>query len=115
MSNLAGILENGSCIIEDLDMDVLTAEYWDYSLQDAEGEVYSRTAIQMVLFLTAVPLNLYVFGRILRKKLYFDPTYMLLLNLCVTDLLMCVSILFNIAMGTTALVTLTLSDARYVK
>lgn len=102
MSEPAGTLVNGSCFIEDLDTDQLTAEYWDYSLQGVEDEAYARTAILMALFLVAVPLNLYVFGRILWKKLYIEPTYMLLLNLCTADLVMCfVSILFNIAMGFT--------------
>ena len=56
----------------------------------------------IALFLAGVVLNLYVFGRILWKELYSEPKYMLLLNLCVADLVMCfVSVLFNIAMGFT--------------
>lgn len=103
MTDSAGRFINGSCVLEDLeDPGRLTPEFWDYDLQGAAVEAYIRTALQLLLVLTALPLNIYVIMRILRKKLYSEPTYLLLLNLACTDLLLSlVSILFNIAMGFT--------------
>lgn len=102
MTASAGRLVNGSCVLEDLKRDVLTAQYWDYDLQGGAVEAYIRTALLTLLVLISVPMNVYVVMRILWKKLYSEPTYLLLLNLACTDLLLCfVSILFNIAMGFT--------------
>ena len=98
MSVLVDFFANASCDIEDRNN--LTNENWDYSLLGTENVEYSRAGVQVALFLAGVVLNLYVFGRILWKGLYSEPTYMLLLNLCVADLVMCfVPILFNISTG----------------
>ena len=98
MGALADFFANASCDIEDRNN--LTNENWDYSLRGTENVEYSRAGVQVVLFLAGVVLNLYVFGRILWKGLHSEPMYMLLLNLCVADLVMCfVPILFNITTG----------------
>jgi hypothetical protein len=102
MSELGDLLENGSCIVEGMDKTtgILTEEHWDYSLQGTEDETYVSASIFILFFVIGVPLNLYVLWKILKKSLFSDPTYMLLINICVTDLVMCfVSILFNISMG----------------
>ena len=99
MSDPAGSIVNGSCIIEELERGRLTDEYWDYSLQGVEKQTHTSTAFLILIFLSSVPLNMYVFGRILWKRLQSEPTYMLLLNLCVSDLVMCSAILFNIITG----------------
>ena len=83
---------NMSCILEDIvDRDVLTPDSWDYS-----GNHIS-TSLQLVFFLLGVPLNLYVMVKILCKKLYSQPTYLLLFNLAFCDFLVCmITLLFNI-------------------
>jgi hypothetical protein len=81
--------ENASCILEDLDKDSLTNEYWDLSLQGGEVIADIGKAMLIILLLLAVPLNFYVIGKIILRKVYSEPTYMLLLNLCTADLLMC--------------------------
>ena len=97
-------LMNASCVLDDLDdREMLSPEYWDYELQGGKIEAYIRTALQLLLFLTGVPLNLYVIGRILWKRLYSTPTYLLLLNLAFSDLLIClITIPFNVASGFTS-------------
>lgn len=92
---------NGSCVLETIvDRNTLTPLYWDFDLQQQKNEAYARTILQLLIFLTGVPLNLYVICKILWKRLFTQPTYLLLLNLAVADLLAClVSLPFNIASG----------------
>ena len=83
---------NVSCILEDIvDRDVLTPDSWDYSGNHID------TSLQLVFFLLGVPLNLYVMVKILCKKLYSQPTYLLLFNLAFCDFLVCmITLLFNV-------------------
>jgi hypothetical protein len=75
---------------------IWTRKYW-YIPQVA---AYIHNAVFMTLFLLAVPLNFYVVGKIVWRKVYSEPTYILLLNLSIADLLMCsVHFVFSIAMG----------------
>ena len=96
-----GSFVNGSCVLDLIeDREALTPIYWDYSLQNAEMEAYASTVIQLVLFLTGVPLNLYIIFRILQRHLYSQPTYLLFLNLAFCDLIIClVTVLFNVITG----------------
>lgn len=87
---------NGSCVLEDLDdREVFTEEFWDL---DQEGpEVFIQLILHIIVFVTGVPLNSWIIVRIILKKLYSEPTYMLLLNLAVSDLLIClIPVLLNI-------------------
>lgn len=85
---------NGSCLTEDIDdRKVFTPEYWD-----VEGDrYYIQLVMLLIIFITGVPLNIWIIARIILKKLYSQPTYMLLLNLAVCDLLVCfIPVLLNI-------------------
>jgi hypothetical protein len=95
---MADALENASCIIETVDREGLTDEHWDYT--DGEVIVHIRNVVFIILFLLAVPLNFYVIGKIFWKKVYSEPTYMLLLSLCISDLLICfIYFPFSVATG----------------
>ena len=86
---------NVSCILEDIvDRDVLTPDSWEYP---DNAETRTDTSLQLVFFLLGVPLNLYVMVKILCKKLYSQPTYLLLFNLAFCDFLVCIiTLLFNV-------------------
>ena len=54
----------------------------------------------ILLFITGIPLNLYIVIAILYKRLYTQPTYLLLLNLGIIHLITCfIPILFGIVTG----------------
>jgi hypothetical protein len=54
----------------------------------------------IIIFLTGVPLNLYIIIAMIYKRLYTQPTYLLLLNLGLSDLITCfVPLLFGIITG----------------
>ena len=60
----------------------------------------AATGTLIILFLTGVPLNLYIIIAILYKRLYTEPTYLLLLNLGIVHLISCfIPILFGIVTG----------------
>lgn len=88
--------ENFSCILEEItDREAFTPEYWEIELNTPED--YAVVVIYLVIFFTGVPLNVLIISRIIYKRLYKQPTFILLLNLAVCDLLIClVPILFNI-------------------
>lgn len=61
---------------------------------------YQATIPLMLIFVTGLPLNLYIIIAILYKRLYTQPTYLLLLNLGIVDLFACfIPILFAIITG----------------
>jgi len=92
---------NGSCVLEDImDRDVLTPHYWDIQLQNLPKVNLATTTCLLLIILTAVPLNFYILGRIIWKKLYYQPTYFLFLNYAIVDLLMSlVPMLFRVITG----------------
>lgn len=94
---------NGSCILEDIvDKDVLTPLLWDFEARKSVSLGLASTIVQLVFFLIGLPLNTYVIFRIVKKRLYSEPTYILLLSLAVTDLLTClVPIPFHVISGFT--------------
>ncbi len=60
-------------------------EYWSA----ARDTSLVSSAITLCFILIGVPSNLLILVSILRQRLYREPTYILLLNLAVADLLMC--------------------------
>ena len=69
---------------------------------EVPGVGYGIAAVVSLLLLLAVPWNLLVITAILRKKLYTQPTVMLLLNLTVTNLLFSLLVMpFSIYVGIT--------------
>ena len=80
-----------------------TSDY-AWKIRHPENEVhdvgYGIAAVVSLLLLLAVPWNLLVIIAILRKRLYTQPTVMLLLNLTVTNLLFSLLVMpFNIFVG----------------
>ena len=56
--------------------------------------------LHLIVFFTGVPLNTWIILRILLNQLYAQPTYLLLLNLAISDLLVCLLPVFlNIVSG----------------
>ncbi len=86
---------NQSCVIDEfLSRENLSSHWEDFS------GVYIVAAAFTVIFLTGVPLNLYIIAVLIHKKLYTQPTFLLLLNLTFADLFLClIPLLFNIIAG----------------
>ncbi len=73
--------------------------------------VKSIAAFQTVYLAVGIPWNMVVIGVILLNKLYSRPTHMLLLNLAVSDLLVCVSVMpFNVIIALSGEVFIGSSD-----
>lgn len=84
---------NYSCVLDD--RDTFTEEFWDLDLDDPQD--FTPLILHLIIFFTGVPLNTWIILRIIIKKLYSQPTYMLLLNLAISDLLIClIPVLFNV-------------------
>ena len=94
-----GLSTNRSCLPlsgdPELENMMLTPELW------RQGEHYIAHAIlEILLFITGVLLNTYLLAVIFLKHLYSQPTYLLLLNLAIADMLMCTLVFpFHIAIG----------------
>ena len=90
---------NGSCVLQDIDdREVFTPEYWHIKLDEARD--YTLLILHLLVIFTGMPLNVLVITKILTEQLYPQPTYLLLLNLAVCDLLVClVPVLINIISG----------------
>ena len=71
-----------------LSLDILTPEAWSLS-QEQRINGLVLAVILTVFLVIGVPINLAVILSILRKRLYSQPTFILLLNLSVTDFLFC--------------------------
>lgn len=77
---------------------MFTPEYWHIKLDEPRD--YTLLILHLIVFFTGIPLNILVISRILTEHLYPQPTYLLLLNLAVCDLLIClVPVLINIVSG----------------
>ena len=61
---------------------------------------YAITAILILLLLIGLPWNVLIIASIIKKRLYKQPTIILLLNLAITDLLVCLLVMpLNIVTG----------------
>ena len=81
-----------SCLDRDLSHYFVTIDYWQVS--PALTSLGIVTGSFLLLFiLLALPSNLLIILCILLKKLYKQPTYLLLLSLSISDLLMCVIVM----------------------
>ena len=92
-----------SCFVNVSD-DSLTEIAWIVLQEELEfdtpGNGYAAAAIVLLLFIIGVPWNLFVTCAIVKKKLYTQPVVMLMLNLTITNLLVCILIMpFNIVSG----------------
>ena len=95
-------MDNFSCLDPNLSAEELTTEVWEFN-RDSPAARYSITVICALLMAFGLPLNIVVIASIVYKKLYIkQPTTVLLLNLSVTNILVCVFVIpFNIWTGIT--------------
>lgn len=92
-SILTELAQNQSCVINDLLSRKNISAHWQVLFP---VEYIGATAFTLI-FLTGVPLNLYIIAVLVYKRLYSQPTFLLLINLALSDLLMCVTVcLYNI-------------------
>ena len=78
----------------------VTIEYWDSSSDETRSAALISVVITLCFFLVGLPSNLVIIVSILRQHLYGQPTYILLLNLAIADLLLCVLVMpFTIISG----------------
>ena len=78
-----------------VDRESLTPEIWRVA-QVTPGDD-ARLPLNIIVFVTGIPLNIFIIARVVYKKLHKQPTFTLLLSLAVADLLACLSpVLFNI-------------------
>ena len=102
--NSTGFLTNFSCLV-DVSDDSLSELAWLVSDPtdpdfDTAGNGYATSAFIMLLFLLGLPWNLFVICAIVKKRLCSQPIIMLMLNLSITNLLVCILVMpFNIVSG----------------
>ena len=87
-----------SCLDATLHRNEVTIEYW----RDSELQLAAlvNAVFVLVFFLVGLPSNLLIITSIVRQKLYQEPTHILLLNLAISDLLLCVLVMpFTITAG----------------
>ncbi len=65
----------------------VTVVYWD--TEPHRGSALANAVIILCFIIVGVPSNLLILASILRQQLYREPTYILLLNLALADLLIC--------------------------
>ena len=89
--------EDNSTFSCDLDDDILrstvTPEAWNILLV-RPGD-YAELPLYVVIFITGLPLNIFIIVRLVYKKLYKQSTFLLLLNLAICDFLVCIIPIFN--------------------
>ena len=93
---------NFSCFSPNLSADISTPRAWnvDFYGVGPVRNVNVIAAFLLLFFVLGVPWNMLVLVCVLKKRLYMQPGIILLLNLTVTDLLLCVLVFpFNIVSG----------------
>ncbi len=91
MGNSSLSMPNVRCFDPNLSRNSVTPEYWEiHSISNAYSNNALGTAIVMLLFfVVGVPGNVLVIVSIIKEKLYKQATHTLLLNLAISDLLVC--------------------------
>ncbi len=90
---------NNSCFASNLSRNNITAEQWT-PLPDWKRYTRPLGAILVLFFLVGTPWNIFVIVGTIYKRLYVQPTHILLLNLAVTNILFCVLVMpFGIVSG----------------
>ena len=72
-----------------LSFNSVTKDYWDSSGDEARSYALATALLTLCIILVGLPNNLLIVVSILRQHLYREPTYILLLNLALVDLLLC--------------------------
>ena len=90
---------NFSCSNYGVSRSEATEEIWtiESSGKSHDNSITALAAVQIAIVLVGVPWNIFVLAVVLIKRRYKDPSYVLLINLVVANLLACVFVLpFNI-------------------
>ena len=92
--------ENLSCIFSNLSSDFITSSLWSLEEDSTDTNRFLMTIIYLIFLVIGFPWNAAVIISIFRKHLYREPTMMLILNLTVSNLLICALIFpFTIITG----------------
>lgn len=75
-----------------LDPTLPSADFWESS-QDEQIAPLVNAIFVAIFLIIGLPSNLLIISSILRKKLYREPTHILLLNLAVSDLFLCILVM----------------------
>ena len=88
-----------SCLDATLDRNRASPQIWESPQSDQIAPLVNAIFVSIFLII-GFPSNLLIINSILKKKLYREPTHILLLNLAVSDLLLCVLVMpFTIIAG----------------
>ncbi len=84
-----------SCFDGNLSMDSVTPEYWESSSinKSFEGGSIGTGFVILLFFIIGLPGNFILIVSMLYNRLYKDPTHILLLNLAISDLLVCLLVM----------------------
>ena len=90
--------ERFTCSVQNLSRDNAAELVWTLQVEDAHRRSVIVVAVfQFIFLVVGIPSNILVIAAILKNKLLSHPTHLLLLNLAVSDLLVCVLVMpFNI-------------------
>ena len=98
-SNMADHTPNFSCSDPDINHELATDYVWKIKVEGPHHQpsIVALAVIQLIYVLIGVPWNAIVFTVILIKRLFKEPTYILLLNMIFADLLVLLILPFNIS------------------
>lgn len=84
-----------SCFDANLSRSSVTPEYWDsFSINDDfRSSSIALAVIVLLFFLVGLPSNVIIIVSIIQQKLYREPTHILLLNLAISDSLVCLLVM----------------------
>ena len=102
MGNSSLSIPNVQCFDPNLSRNLVTPEFWEiHSINSTYSNNALGTAIVMLLFfIVGLPSNFLVIVSIVKEKLYKESTHILLLNLAISDLLVCFLVMpFTIVTG----------------
>ena len=102
MGNSSISLPDYSCSDANLSRNSVTPEYWESSSisDDFRANSTATAVIMLILFIVGLPANIIIIVSILYQKLYKETTHILLLNLAISDLLVCLLVMpFTIVTG----------------
>lgn len=84
----------------DLSRNSVSAEYWRSAGTEYRTTSLISAAVNLLFILVGIPSNLFIIVSILWQKFYEEPTYILLLNLSIVDLLTCMLVMpFTVISG----------------
>ena len=90
---------NLSCVGEELNRNSVTTEYWKQP-EDREGIALATGIVLTIFLVLGAPWNLFVIVGTFYKRLYKQPTHILLLSLAFSNLLLCLLVMpFGIVAG----------------